>query len=82
MEQKRLIERLADVEKHIAIGKVHIERQQQLIDELVASGEPAANVSAIQSKNVPGIAKPMNAPSPPNTSSRPMNLSACAAGVT
>lgn len=47
MEQKRLIERLADVEKHIAIGKLHIERQQQLIDELVASGDSAANERAL-----------------------------------
>ena len=47
MEQKTLVERLADVEKHIAIGKLHIDRQQQLIDELVRNGEPAANERAL-----------------------------------
>src|SRR5579859_4321084 len=47
MEQKTLVERLADVQKHIAIGKLHIDRQQQLIDELVRNGEPAANERAL-----------------------------------
>ena len=40
MEQKALIERLAEIEKHIASGKLHIERQQELTDELVKNGEP------------------------------------------
>src|SRR5579859_7203086 len=47
MEHKTLVERLADVEKHIAVGKLHIERQQQLRDELVENGEPAANERAL-----------------------------------
>src|SRR5579859_6622838 len=47
MEQKTLVERLAELEKHIAVGKLHIERQQQLIDELVGNGEPAANERAL-----------------------------------
>ncbi len=47
MKQQGLIERLAEVEKHIATGKLHIGRQQQLIDELVGNGEPAANERAL-----------------------------------
>ncbi len=47
MEQRTLIERLAEIEKHIASGKLHIERQQELIDELVKNGEPAANERAL-----------------------------------
>src|SRR5579859_1048509 len=47
MEQKTLVERLADVEKNIAVGKLHIERQQQLIDGLLGNGEPAANERAL-----------------------------------
>jgi hypothetical protein len=40
MHRERLNTQLAEIEKHIALGREHITRQQRLIDELERSRRP------------------------------------------
>ncbi len=47
MKHERMIVQLAEIERHIALGKELVERQQALIDELVQSGERAENERAL-----------------------------------
>ena len=43
MERETLLSQLAEVEKHIALGKLHIDRQIEIIDELERTGQSAGN---------------------------------------
>lgn len=43
MERERLKSQLAEIEKHIALGREHITRQQKLIDELERAKRPATH---------------------------------------
>lgn len=47
MKHERMIVQLAEIERHIALGKQHVEHQQALIDELIQSGERAENERAL-----------------------------------
>jgi hypothetical protein len=41
MNREMLTDHLAQVERHIAEGKAHVERQRQIVDKLVRNGEDA-----------------------------------------
>jgi hypothetical protein len=43
MERETLLRQLAEVEKHLAISKLHIDRQIEIIDELERAGQSARN---------------------------------------
>jgi hypothetical protein len=42
MDRKKLEERLAEVQEHIAVGEGHIARQQEIIQELKEAGSDPA----------------------------------------